>query len=141
MPEDFLFKESAELFRQPEITDPTTIKVKSPLLPIIVLSLISQFDLADTVQLEWKDPDEEGLLKFLVEEKGFNQDRVLSGIKKLKEAKGKSSQTRLESYFGAAVHIKRKKEEDDKKGGNKKGKAAAPAKGAATKGGFKNLKK
>jgi hypothetical protein len=73
----------------------------------------------------------------LVEEKGFNQDRVLSGIKKLKEAKGKSSQTRLENYFGAATHIKRKKEDEDSKKGAKKGKAAPAAKAAAAKAGFK----
>jgi hypothetical protein len=30
---------------------------------------------------------------------GFNPDRVTSGIKKLKEARGKSSQRRMDSFF------------------------------------------
>jgi flap endonuclease-1 len=81
-----------------------------------------------TLQLDWKDPDEEGLIKFLVEQKGFNLERVQSGIKKLKDAKGKSSQTRLESFFGAATHIKRKSTEPENKN-SKKGKTAALLKG------------
>jgi hypothetical protein len=27
-------------------------------------------------QLEWKEPDEEGLVQFLCKEKGFNEERV-----------------------------------------------------------------
>ena len=41
----------------------------------------------------------DGLRKFLVEEKGFNPDRVESGIVKLKKALTTGSQTRMDSFF------------------------------------------
>lgn len=42
----------------------------------------------ESVDLVWGECDEEGLKKFLVEQKGFNPDRVTRGIEKLKKAKG-----------------------------------------------------
>ena len=48
---------------------------------------------------KFKDPDEAGLLKFLVEEKGFGEERTLNHIKRLKKARGKSSQRRMDSFF------------------------------------------
>eukprot|EP01006_Ploeotia_vitrea_P007538 TRINITY_DN17368_c0_g1_i1.p4 TRINITY_DN17368_c0_g1~~TRINITY_DN17368_c0_g1_i1.p4 ORF type:complete len:124 (+),score=83.11 TRINITY_DN17368_c0_g1_i1:459-830(+) len=90
VPEDFRYKESAQLFLEPEVTDPAT------------------------VNLEWKLPDAEGIINFLVHDKGFDETRIRSGIEKLKKAKKKGTQKRLESFFGAAtVKInpnKRKKE-------------------------------
>ncbi|CAM9446219.1 unnamed protein product [Choristocarpus tenellus] len=50
-------------------------------------------------KLKWTDPDEAGLLKFLVEEKGFNAERVASGILKLKDARKNTSQKRMDSFF------------------------------------------
>ncbi|GFY94348.1 5'-3' exonuclease family protein [Actinidia rufa] len=53
---------------------------------------------ADDEQLEikWSAPDEEGLLTFLVNENGFNSDRITKAIEKIKAAKNKSSQGRYE---------------------------------------------
>eukprot|EP00455_Lapot_gusevi_P007195 TRINITY_DN1307_c0_g1_i8.p1 TRINITY_DN1307_c0_g1~~TRINITY_DN1307_c0_g1_i8.p1 ORF type:complete len:431 (-),score=128.07 TRINITY_DN1307_c0_g1_i8:122-1291(-) len=108
--EDFLFAESRELFRVPEVTDPSELK------------------------LEWTDPDEDGLIQFLVTEKGFNLERVQGGVRKLREAKGKGSQTRLDSFFTAMPSTsspltKRKnKEEDNKKGAKKARGGSAGAK-------------
>ncbi|XP_031496972.1 flap endonuclease 1-like isoform X2 [Nymphaea colorata] len=48
---------------------------------------------------KWTAPDEEGLIAFLVNENGFNHDRVTKAIEKIKAAKNKSSQGRLESFF------------------------------------------
>ncbi|KAF3794412.1 Flap endonuclease 1 [Nymphaea thermarum] len=53
---------------------------------------------------KWTAPDEEGLIAFLVNENGFNHDRVTKAcinvaIEKIKVAKNKSSQGRLESFF------------------------------------------
>ncbi|XP_078446864.1 5'-3' exonuclease family protein isoform X2 [Wolffia australiana] len=63
-------------------------------------------------ELKWTPPDEEGLIKFLVEENGFNRDRVTKAIEKIRAAKDKSSQGRLESFFkpsaSASPPIKRK---------------------------------
>ncbi|KAK9084466.1 hypothetical protein Scep_030937 [Stephania cephalantha] len=43
-------------------------------------------------EIKWTAPDEEGLIKFLVNENGFNNDRVTKAIEKIKAAKTKSSQ-------------------------------------------------
>ena len=39
--------------------------------------------------LKWADVDEEGLVKFLVGEKNFSEDRVRKTVAKIKAAKGK----------------------------------------------------
>jgi flap endonuclease-1 len=90
-------------------------------------------------QLKWKACQPEALTKFLVEQQGFNPDRVASSIQKLQEAfkqHGKT-QKRLDSYFSvkpkdpSQVAAKRKalkeknkvnakKTKHDKKGGRKR---------------------
>jgi len=65
--DEFLYKEAAQLFKTPDVTNP------------------------DDVELVWKDCDEEGLIQFLCHEKGFSVERVQSGIKRLKDAKGKGT--------------------------------------------------
>nr|ACU17575.1 unknown [Glycine max] len=64
------------------------------------------------LDIKWSSPDEEGLITFLVNENGFNSDRVTKAIEKIKVAKNKSSQGRLESFFKPTVNpsvpIKRK---------------------------------
>ncbi len=49
-----------------------------------------------TVEMKWTEPDEEGLKAFLVGRMGFNEERVLSGIKRLKEAQQQKSQKRMD---------------------------------------------
>jgi flap endonuclease-1 len=49
--------------------------------------------------IEWKECNDDDVIKFLVEEKGFNSDRVKAGLKRLKDSKGKSNQQRLDSFF------------------------------------------
>ena len=82
MGEDFRPEESAALFKQPEV-------LAADVIP----------------KLEWKDPDEAGLIQFLVTEKGFNLERVQGALKRLKAARGKASQQRIEGFFrmGAAA--------------------------------------
>ncbi|CAM9198052.1 unnamed protein product [Chrysoparadoxa australica] len=53
----------------------------------------------DHYKLKWSDPDEAGLRAFLVDQMGFNAERVENGIKKLKDARGKTSQRRVDSFF------------------------------------------
>jgi flap endonuclease-1 len=73
------------------------------------------------VELKWTKPQSEELTKFLVDEQGFNADRVKSNIDKL-EAAYKANlkpQTRMDSFFtvksSTAADCKRKqKREDDK---------------------------
>ena len=74
-PAHFPYREVRELFLHPLVTDPKDIV------------------------LRWTDPDEAGLLDFLVREKGFNEERVRNGIARLKKAKGTAVQERLDTFF------------------------------------------
>ncbi|KAK2634667.1 hypothetical protein Ddye_029459 [Dipteronia dyeriana] len=89
IPEDWPYQEARKLFKEPEV-----------------------FTNEEQVELKWTPPDEEGLITFLVNENGFNSDRVTKAIEKIKAAKNKSSQGRLESFFkpvaNTSAPIKRK---------------------------------
>ncbi|KAG8369006.1 hypothetical protein BUALT_Bualt15G0105300 [Buddleja alternifolia] len=106
IPEDWPYQEARRLFKEPSVfTD-------------------------DELELKWTAPDEEGLISFLVNENGFNSDRVTKAIEKIKTAKNKSSQGRLESFFkpvaNASVPAKRKEtteKKTQKESANKKSKA------------------
>jgi len=97
VPEDWPFAEARELFKNPEVVQ------------------------TEGLDLKWTAPDEEGVVAFLVGEKSFNEDRVRNTLKKLKAARGKSSQNRLETFFGAAVikssTVGKRKEPEKGKGG------------------------
>lgn len=101
---------------------------------------------ASTIQLKWTDPDEKGLTEFLVEKCGFNPDRVSGAIKKLKDARKKGGQQRMDNFFQVtappegSVPAKRKAPEPAKGKGGKGGKGGPPAKKGKTapaKGGGK----
>lgn len=79
LPEPFPFDDARELFLKPSVVD------------------------ASDVTLEWSDPDEDGLIKFLVEEKNFSEQRIRSGIEKLRKSRSTSVQGRLTSFFGAPI--------------------------------------
>lgn len=73
IPENFNYKAAREEFKNP--------KVEKNIGP-----------------LKWNAPDEEGLKNFLLE-KGFNIDRINSGIKKLKSIKKAPTQNRITDFF------------------------------------------
>ncbi|KAJ4303400.1 Elongation of fatty acids protein 2 [Kalmusia sp. IMI 367209] len=86
---------------------------------------------------KWEAPDVEGLVKFLVEEKHFSEDRVRSGASKLQKNLKSAQQSRLEGFFKPVektaeerASLKRKAEQklEEKK---KKQKAEAKEKKAA----------
>jgi len=62
-----------------------------------------------SVQMKWNDPDEDGLRKFLVTEKGFNEERVNSVIAKIKASRGKSTQGRLDGFFSSVASPPKRK--------------------------------
>lgn len=66
-----------------------------------VRKLFVEAEVADPegLELKWADPDEAGLVQFLVTEKGFNPARVESGIAKLKKARSSGQQLRMDSFF------------------------------------------
>ena len=49
--------------------------------------------------MKWEKPDEEGLVKFMCETNGFQEDRIRNGAKKLLKARQGSTQGRLDSFF------------------------------------------
>lgn len=105
IPDNFQFKESRALFVKPDI------------------------DEAAKVDLKWKDPDEKGLIDFMVNNKGFQIERIQTGIKRIKACRGKGTQKRMESFFGS-VGGPRKRVAPPAKG---KGKKGSKKKGPASK--------
>jgi flap endonuclease-1 len=55
------------------------------------------------IQPQWNRPDQEGLIQFLVNEKGFSQARVENVCKNLEKAKANKQQLRMDSFFKAAA--------------------------------------
>ena len=89
--------------------------------------------------LRWTAPDVQGLIDFMVKEKSFREDRILAAVDRITAAKSKSTQGRLESFFGpvrtqqSSGGVKRKDVDTGKKGGgkgphSKKGKAGGVGK-------------
>lgn len=63
-PENWLYKEARQLFAEPEVFH-------------------------DIKPLKWPGPNVEECVKFLHEEKGFNEERVRTALKRMDKAKGK----------------------------------------------------
>ncbi|KAH8275494.1 hypothetical protein KR026_008856 [Drosophila bipectinata] len=107
VPENWNYKIARELFIEPEVAN------------------------AESIELKWTEPDEEGLVKFLCGDRQFNEDRVRSGAKKLLKSKQSQTQVRLDSFFktlpstpNATNAAKRKAEEAKKSANNKKAKTS-----------------
>ena len=77
LPEDWPYEDARELFFKPTIYS---------------------IDSAEC-DFKWEKPDIEGLVNFLVTEKGFNEDRVRSGAARLEKNLNSNQQQRLEGFF------------------------------------------
>lgn len=104
VPENWKYSIARELFKKPEVLD------------------------VETIDLKWKEPDEEGLVKFLCGDRQFNEDRVRNGAKKILKTLKTATQGRLDSFFKvlpSTTTAAPKRKIEDKKGGaaNKKAKA------------------
>ncbi|KAJ9497153.1 Elongation of fatty acids protein 2 [Exophiala xenobiotica] len=79
IPEDWPYREARELFFHPDVRS------------------------ADDPECDfkWDAPDVEGLVQFLVNEKGFSEDRVRSAAQKLQKNVKTAQQSRLEGFFKA----------------------------------------
>ncbi|KAK4056476.1 Elongation of fatty acids protein 2 [Microbotryomycetes sp. JL221] len=101
-PEDWPWEDAKKLFLKPDVTP------------------------SKDISLEWKAPDVEGLVDFLVRDKGFAEDRVRKGADKLKARLAAKQQGRLDNFFTVKPKdpADSKKRKDDKKdaGKNKKSK-------------------
>lgn len=77
IPEDWPYADARQLFLEPDVRPA---------------------DHADC-DFKWEAPDVEGLIKYLVEEKHFNEDRVRNGAAKLQKNLKSAQQSRLEGFF------------------------------------------
>lgn len=85
IPDDFPTDVVRNLFRNPEVVN------------------------TDDVQLKWNPPDVEGLVEYMVKEKGFSEDRVRMNAAKLAKAAGTKPQGRLTDFFKVSSNAAAKK--------------------------------
>ena len=106
IPEAFLYEESRELFKEPDV-----FKDKAEVEPF----------------LKWETPDADALKAFLIEDKAFAESKVESGVAKLCKCKGKVNQGRLDMFFKSAgvSQSDTKKKGAPTKGGQNVGKKRA----------------
>ncbi|BGP51860.1 Elongation of fatty acids protein 2 [Rhodotorula kratochvilovae] len=113
-PEDWPYEEAKKLFQTPEVKP------------------------ASEIDLKWEAPDVEGLVDFLVREKGFSEERVRKGADKLKARLAAKQQGRLDGFFTVAPKEGgAKRKADDKKDAKGGKKAKTDAKGKAKGGNSK----
>jgi flap endonuclease-1 len=90
---------TAEASNEPEaeLVEDETYEVVKPLYAQArELFVNCEVELAENIDLKWNEPDEAGLKDFLVDRMGFNPERVMNAVKKLKEAQQKKSQQRMD---------------------------------------------
>ncbi|XP_078738267.1 flap endonuclease 1 isoform X2 [Lampetra fluviatilis] len=109
VPDNWLYQEARQLFLKPDVVD------------------------AEEVDLKWIEPDEEGLVAFMVQEKQFNEDRIRNGVKKLLKSKQGTTQVRMDDFFKITGSITSAKRKPEPKGSAKK--KSKPAAGGKFKKG------
>ncbi|KAL4894236.1 flap endonuclease 1 [Aspergillus ambiguus] len=77
IPEDWPYQDARELFLHPDVRDANDPEC----------------------DFKWDAPDVEGLVDFLVKDKGFNEDRVRNGAARLQKHLKSAQQSRLEGFF------------------------------------------
>ncbi|KAL3466808.1 flap endonuclease 1 [Aspergillus heterothallicus] len=77
MPESWPYQDARELFVKPDVRDANDPEC----------------------DFKWEAPDIEGLVNFLVKDKGFNEDRVRNGAARLQKNLKTAQQSRLEGFF------------------------------------------
>lgn len=77
LPEDWPYKDARDLFFEPDVRS-----ADDPLC-----------------NFKWEKPDVDGLVQFLVNEKGFSEDRVRGAAAKLEKNLKSNQQARLEGFF------------------------------------------
>ncbi|CAN3374949.1 hypothetical protein DIURU_003669 [Diutina rugosa] len=95
VPPNWPYKEARQLFMSPEVTPSKDITIK------------------------WNEPDVEGLIEYMVKEKGFSEDRIRSGAEKLKKGLKSGVQGRLDGFFT----VVKKSPEKEKPSGKRKSSA------------------
>ncbi|KAI8884872.1 PIN domain-like protein [Backusella circina FSU 941] len=96
IPENWKYEEARELFKQPDVASGKDIK------------------------LTWSAPDIDGMIEYMVKEKGFSEDRIRKGCDKLSTNLKKATQTRVQDFFQMKpkTEVNKKVEDNKKKRGN-----------------------
>jgi flap endonuclease-1 len=72
-----------------------------PYPPESIREIFLHPDVTDTYTLDWREPDVEGVVNFLVREKDFSEDRVRKALEKMTQGSAKQKgKTTLEKWFG-----------------------------------------
>jgi flap endonuclease-1 len=87
IPDDWPYKDARELFLNPDVR---------------------QADHPEC-DFKWEAPDVEGLVQFLVTEKGFSEDRVRNAAQRLQKNVKTAQQARLEGFFKAVPKTEEEK--------------------------------
>jgi flap endonuclease-1 len=77
IPGDWPYQDARELFLNPDVRDANHPEC----------------------DFKWEAPDVEGLVEYLVKDKGFNEDRVRNGAARLQKNLKTAQQSRLEGFF------------------------------------------
>lgn len=72
------------------------------------------------LKMKWSEPDVEGLVQYMVNEKGFSEERIRNGAKKLEKSRTTVTQGRLDNFFQVVSVTSTKRKEADAKGPDKK---------------------
>lgn len=118
LPDDWPYEDARALFSEPDVRP-----ASDPLC-----------------DFKWDAPDVEGLVDFLVKDKGFNEDRVRAGAARLSKNLKTQQQSRLEGFFAVKpkteeekASLKRKNEEKVEAAKKQKKEAAKTKKEAKAK--------
>lgn len=68
--------------------------------PLEVKELFQNPVVTTDYKIEWKEPDEEEIKRFLCDEHDFSEERVMAGIEKLTKGKERRQQLSLERWLG-----------------------------------------
>ncbi|CCF55502.1 hypothetical protein KAFR_0A00640 [Kazachstania africana CBS 2517] len=82
IPENWPYKEARELFLKPDVIN------------------------GNDITLKWNPPKEQELIDYLCKDKGFSEERVKSGIKRLQKGLKSGVQGRLDGFFKAVPKTK-----------------------------------
>ncbi|CAI4231618.1 unnamed protein product [Auanema sp. JU1783] len=102
-PEDWPYKRARELFLDPEVAA------------------------NENIELVWKEPDVEGVVKFMCGERNFNEERIRSALAKMQKGRSAGTQGRIDSFFKVSQTVTstptsaKRKAQDPKKGEKKRG--------------------
>ena len=71
-----------------------------PVDPLEIRKFFLNPSVTDNYVIEWKEPDKEGLMKFLCKEHDFSENRVEKAIRRLEKAMRQiRTQSSLEEWF------------------------------------------